>query len=151
MHNEYYVKNNFLIIQRKFGFRRISKLKPRPKKIFARGGWEAEGGPKQPPRPKEQRRTFSLWYKLIQSTKEAKTGVRSSLVPYTVPLMPLRTMKCTLVVSQYRQKAVCKSRPRLVPGLVFLNSDWIYLSCTGKKWITVDAPRWSIFPKMVTY
>ena len=84
MHNEYYVKNNFLIIQRKFGFRRISKLKPRPKKIFARGGWEAEGGPKQPPRPKEQRRTFSLWYKLIQSTKEAKTGVRPEEQPGTL-------------------------------------------------------------------
>ena len=30
------------------------------------GGWEAEGGPKQPPRPEEQRRAFSLWHKLIQ-------------------------------------------------------------------------------------
>ena len=27
----------------------------------------------------------------------------------------------------------------------------MHLSCTGKKWISVDAGRWSIFPKMVTY
>ena len=27
----------------------------------------------------------------------------------------------------------------------------MYLSCTGKKWISFDARRWSIFPKMVTY
>ena len=27
----------------------------------------------------------------------------------------------------------------------------MYLSCTGKKWISIDARRWSIFPKMVTY
>ena len=26
----------------------------------------------------------------------------------------------------------------------------MYLSCTGKKWISVDARRWLIFPKMVT-
>ena len=57
---------------------------------------------KQPLRLKEQCCAFSLWHKLIQSTKEAKTGVRSSLVPHTVLLMPLRTMKCTLVVSQHR-------------------------------------------------
>ena len=49
------------------------------------GGWEAEGGLKQPLRLKEQCCAFSLWHKLIQSTKEAKTGVRSSLVPHTVP------------------------------------------------------------------
>ena len=66
------------------------------------GGWEAEGGLKQPLRLKEQCCAFSLWHKLIQSTKEAKTGVRSSMVPHTVLLMPLRTMKCTLVVSQHR-------------------------------------------------
>ena len=66
-----------------------------------RGGWKAEGGLKQPLRLKEQCCAFSLWHKLIQSTKEAKTGVRSSLVPHTVLLMPLRTMKCTLVVSQH--------------------------------------------------
>ena len=45
------------------------------------GGWEAEGGLKQPLRLKEQWCAFSLWHKLIQSTKEAKTGMRSSLVP----------------------------------------------------------------------
>ena len=39
------------------------------------GGWEAEGGLKQPLRLKEQCCAFSLWHKLIQSTKEAKTGV----------------------------------------------------------------------------
>ena len=57
---------------------------------------------KLPLRLKEQCCAFSLRHKLIQSTKEAKTGVRSSLVPHTVLLMPLRTMKCTLVVSQHR-------------------------------------------------
>ena len=62
------------------------------------GGWEAEGGLKQPLRLKEQWCAFSLWHKLIQSAKEAKTGVRSSLVPHAVPLMPSRAMKCTLVV-----------------------------------------------------
>ena len=36
------------------------------------------------------------------TTKEAKTGVRSSLVPHAVLLMPLRNMKCTLMVSQHR-------------------------------------------------
>ena len=49
------------------------------------GGWEAEGGLKQPLRLKEQCCAFSLWHKLTQSTKEAKTGVRSSLhgIPYS--------------------------------------------------------------------
>ena len=45
------------------------------------GVWEAEGGLKQPLRLKEQCCAFSLWHKLIQSTKEAKTGVRNS--PYS--------------------------------------------------------------------
>ena len=62
------------------------------------GGWETEGGSKQPLRLKEQCCAFSLWHKLIQSTKEAKTGVRSSLVPHAVLLMPSRAIKCTLVV-----------------------------------------------------
>ena len=37
--------------------------------------------------------------------------MRSSLVPHAVLLTHPGTMKCTLVVSQHRQKAVCKSRP----------------------------------------
>ena len=36
--------------------------------------------------------------------------MRSNLVPHAVLLTRPRTMKCTLVVSQHRQKAVCKSR-----------------------------------------
>ena len=62
------------------------------------GGWEAEGGPKQPFRLKEQCCTFNLWHKLLQCTKEAKTGERSSLVPHAVLSMHPRAMKCTLVV-----------------------------------------------------
>ena len=27
----------------------------------------------------------------------------------------------------------------------------MYLSCTGKKWISVDARRWSIFANLVTF
>ena len=62
-----------------------------------RGGWEAEGELKQSFRLKEQCCAFSVWHKLIQYTKEAKTGVRSSLVPHAVLLIPFRTIKCTLV------------------------------------------------------
>ena len=54
---------------------------------------------------------FSKWHERMQSTREAQTAVRSSLVPHAVLLAHPRTMKCTLVVSQHRQKAVCKSRP----------------------------------------
>ena len=55
------------------------------------GGWEAEGGLKHPLGLKEQCYTFSMGHKLIQSTREAKTVVRSSLVPHA---MPSRVMKC---------------------------------------------------------
>ena len=54
---------------------------------------------------------FSKWHEQIKSTREAQTAMRSSLVPHAVLLTHPRTMKCTLVVSQHRQKAVCKSRP----------------------------------------
>ena len=56
------------------------------------GGWEAEGRLKQPFRLKEQCCTFSLWHKLLQCTKEAKTGESSSLVPHAVPLMHPRAI-----------------------------------------------------------
>ena len=99
------------------------------------GGWGAEGGAKHPfglkgqycafskwheriqstrEHPfglKGQYCAFSKWHERIQSTREAQTAVRSSLVPHAVLLTHPRTMKCTLVVSQHRQKAVCKSRP----------------------------------------
>ena len=77
------------------------------------GGWGAAGGAKHPFGPKGQWCAFSECHELIQSTREAQTAVRSSLVPHAVLLThPMaRTMKCTLVVSQHRQKAVCKSRP----------------------------------------
>ena len=75
------------------------------------GGWEAEGGVKHPFGLKGQCCAFSKWHERIQSTREAQTAVRSSLVPHAVLLTHPRTMKCTLVVSQHRQKAVCKSRP----------------------------------------
>ena len=66
------------------------------------GGWEAKGRLKQPFRFKEQCCTLSLWHKLLQCTKEAKTGKRESLVPRAVLLMHPRAMKCTLVVLQHR-------------------------------------------------
>ena len=47
--------------------------------------------------------------------------MRSSLVPHAVLLMHPRTMKYTLVVSQHRQKAVCKSRPGNL-----LSSAWCF-------------------------
>ena len=118
------------------------------------GGWEAEGRLKQPFRLKEQCCTFSLWHKLLQCTKEAKTGERSSLVPHAVLLMHPRAMKCTLMVSQHRQKAVCKSRPgyvSIVQYLVFLDSARVYPSCTGKTWISVLVHKWSVFQNTVTY
>ena len=45
------------------------------------GGWETEGGLKHPFGLKEQCCTFSMGYKLIRSTREAKTAIRGSLVP----------------------------------------------------------------------
>ena len=57
----------------------------------------------------------------MQSTREAQTAVRSSLVPHAVLLTHPRTMKCTLVVSQHWQKAVCKSRPGNL-----LSSTWCF-------------------------
>ena len=74
------------------------------------GGWGAKGGVKHPFGIKGQCCAFSKWHELIQSTREAQTAVRSSLVPHAVLLTYPRTIKCTLVVSQHRQKAVCKSR-----------------------------------------
>ena len=71
--------------------------------------------------PKGQCCTFSKCHELIQSTREAQTAVRSSLVPHAVLLTHPRTMKCTLVVSQHRQKAVCKSRPGNL-----LSSAWCF-------------------------
>ena len=75
------------------------------------GGWGAEGGVKHPFRLKGQCCAFTKWHERIQSTREAQTAVRSSLVPHAVLLTHPRTMKCTLVVSQHQQKIVCKSRP----------------------------------------
>ena len=55
-----------------------------------RGGWEVEGGLKQPFGLKQQYCAFSMGPKLEQSTGWAKTAVRSSLVPHAVLLKPLR-------------------------------------------------------------
>ena len=109
------------------------------------GGWGAVGGVKHPFGLKGQRCAFSKCHELIQSTREAQTAVRSSLVPHAVLLMHPqstreaqtavrsslvphavllthpRTTKCTLVVSQHRQKAVCKSRPGNL-----LSSAWCF-------------------------
>ena len=60
--------------------------------------WEAEGRPKQPFGPKQQCCAPSMGHRLVESTREAKTAVRSSLVPHAVILMPSRAMKCILVV-----------------------------------------------------
>ena len=85
------------------------------------GGWGAVGGVKHPFGLKGQCCAFSKCHELIQSTKEAQTVVRSSLVPHAVLLTHPRTTKCTLVVSQHRQKAVCKSRPGNL-----LSSAWCF-------------------------
>ena len=85
------------------------------------GGWGAVGGAKHPFGLKGQCCAFSKCHELIQSTTEAQTAVRSSLVPHAVLLTHPRTMKCTLVVSQHRQKAVCKSRPGNL-----LSSAWCF-------------------------
>ena len=74
-----------------------------------RGGWEAEGWLKQPFRLKEQCCIFSLWHKLLQCTKEAKTGERSSLVPNAVLMMHPRAMKCTLMVHSTDKKPSVKA------------------------------------------
>ena len=73
------------------------------------GGWGAEGGVKHPFGLKGQCCAFSKCHELIKSTREAQTAVRSSLVPHAVLLMHPRTMKCTLVVSQHRQKPSVKA------------------------------------------
>ena len=85
------------------------------------GGWGAEGGVKHPFGLQGQCCAFSKCHELIQSTREAQTAVRNSLVPHAVLLMHPRTMKCTLVVSQHRQKAICKSRPGNL-----LSSTWCF-------------------------
>ena len=85
------------------------------------GGWGAVGGVKHPFGLKGQCCAFSKCHELIQSTREAQTAVRSSLVPHAVLLTHPRTMKCTLVVSQHQQKAVCKSRPGNL-----LSSAWCF-------------------------
>ena len=85
------------------------------------GRWGAEGRVKHPFGLKGQCCAFSKCHELIQSTREAQTAVKSSLVPHSVLLTHPRTMKCTLVVSQHRQKAVCKSRPGNL-----LSSAWCF-------------------------
>ena len=42
------------------------------------GGWRAEGEIKHQFKLKEQCYAFSMWHKLIQSTREVKTAMRSS-------------------------------------------------------------------------
>ena len=70
--------------------------------VGGRGGWGAEGEVKHPFGLKEQCCAFRKLRELIQSTREAQTAVRSSFVLNAVLLMRPRTMKCTLVVLQYR-------------------------------------------------
>ena len=83
------------------------------------GGWWGWVGSRR--QEQGQWCAFSKCHELIQSTREAQTAVRSSLVPHAVLLTHPRTMKCTLVVSQHRQKAVCKSRPGNL-----LSSAWCF-------------------------
>ena len=66
------------------------------------GGWEAEGGLKQPFGLKQQCCAFSMGPELVQSTGWAMAAVRSSLVPHAVLLMPLRAEKCIIVIRQHR-------------------------------------------------
>ena len=60
------------------------------------GGWEAEGGLKQPFRFKQQCCAFSMGPELVQFTGWAKAAV------YLVLLMPFKAEKCILVISQHR-------------------------------------------------
>ena len=85
------------------------------------GWWGAKGGVKHTFGLKGQCCAFSKCHELVQSTREAQTAVRSSLVPHAVLLTHPRTMKCTLVVSQHGQKVVCKSRPGNL-----LSSAWCF-------------------------
>ena len=55
------------------------------------GGWEAEGGLKQPFELKQQCCVLSMGPALVQSTGWAMAAVRSSLVPHAVLLMPRNT------------------------------------------------------------
>ena len=117
------------------------------------GGWGAVGGVKHPFGLTGQCCAFSKCHELIQSTREAQTAVRSSLVPHAVLLTHPRTMKCTLVVSQHRQKAVCKSRPGNLLSSAWC--FWIVHECayhvrTGKRWISVVVSKWSVFQNTVT-
>ena len=91
------------------------------------GGWGAEGRVKHPFGLKGQSCAFSKCHELIQTTREAQTAVRSSLVPNAVLLMHPRTMKYTLVVSQHRQKVVCKSRPGSLLSSAWCS--WIVHEC----------------------
>ena len=97
------------------------------------GGWGAEGGVKHPFGLKGQSCAFSKCHELIQTTREAQTAVRSSLVPHAVLLTHPRTMNCTLVVSQHRQKAVCKSRPDSL-----LSSAWCFWIVHECAWQKMD-------------
>ena len=65
------------------------------------GGWEAEGGLKQPFGLKQQCCALSMGPELVQSTGGTKIAIRSSLVPNPVLLMPLRAEKCILVVLKH--------------------------------------------------
>ena len=73
------------------------------------GGWEAEGGLKHPFGLKEQCCTFSMGHKLIQSTRETKTALRSSFVPHAILLKPSRAMKCTSWLDSIGEKPSVKA------------------------------------------
>ena len=60
--------------------------------------WGAIGRVKKPFGLKQHCCAFSLLYKLIQSSREAQTAVKNSLVPHAVLLKPLGAMKCIFVV-----------------------------------------------------
>ena len=96
------------------------------------GRWGVEGGVKHPFRLKEQCCAFNKGRELVKSTREAQIAVRSSLVPHAVLLMRPRTMTCTFMVLQHRQKAVCKSRPgHLLPSTWCF---WVVHECTFHLW-----------------
>ena len=57
----------------------------------------------------------------FSSSKGTELTLSSSLVPHPVLLTHPWTMKCTLVVSKHRQKALCKSRPGNL-----LSSAWCF-------------------------
>ena len=81
-----------------------------------------------------------MGHRMIQSTGYAMTGVRSSLVPHAVLLMPLRAEKFILIAQQYWQTAICESKPgHLWSSTYVLDSYfWVMHECSFHVQTKVD-------------